>query len=49
MICKIFTIPGLAFGPGFCYSLVEAATMDTGGKPPEVPVIPVMRITLNNA
>ncbi|WPK37650.1 hypothetical protein [Escherichia phage AV124] len=22
--------------------------MDTGGKPPEVPAIPVMRITLNN-
>lgn len=49
MIGKIFTIPGLAFGPGFCYSLFEAATMDTGGKPPEVPAIPVMRITLNNA
>ena len=49
MIGKIFTIPGLAFGPGFCYSLFEAVTMDTGGKSPEVPAIPVMRITLNNA
>lgn len=49
MIGKIFTIQGLAFGPDFCYSVFEAATMDTGGKSPEVPAIPTMRITINNA